>query len=130
LREVAELPEEELPTRAPRSDGPPTARAWADRDPVAARRLQHAREAMAALAEEHSMPAEQLLTPDSMRRTLWTPPRTRDPEALAAAVAEQLCGYGARPWQVELTTPLLVAAILHGDEPVPEPEAPQPDTEA
>ncbi|NYI09043.1 ribonuclease D [Nocardioides marinus] len=130
LREVAELPEEELPTRAPRSDGPPTARAWADRDPVAARRLQHAREAMAALAEEHSMPAEQLLTPDSMRRTLWTPPRTRDPEALAAAVAEQLRGYGARPWQVELTTPLLVAAILHGDEPVPEPEAPQPDAEA
>jgi len=130
LREVAELPEEELPTRAPRTDGPPTARAWADRDPVAARRLQHAREAMAALAEEHSMPAEQLLTPDSMRRTLWTPPRTRDPEALAAAVAEQLRGYGARPWQVELTTPLLVAAILHGDEPVPEPEAPQPDAEA
>lgn len=130
LREVAELPEEELPTRAPRSDGPPTARAWADRDPVAARRLQHAREAMAALAEEHSMPAEQLLTPDSMRRTLWTPPRTRDPEALAAAVADQLRGYGARPWQVELTTPLLVAAILHGDEPVPEPEAPQPDAEA
>ena len=67
-----------------------------------------------------------------MRRTLWTPPRTRDPEALAAAVAEQLRGYGARPWQVELTTPLLVAAILHGDEPVPEPEpeAPQPDAEA
>ena len=128
LREVAELPEEELPTRAPRTDGPPTARAWADRDPVAAR-LQHAREAMAALAEEHSMPAEQLLTPDSMRRTLWTPPRTRDPEALAAAVAEQLNGYGARPWQVELTTPLLVAAILHGDEPVPEPE-PEPEGEA
>ena len=47
-------------------------------------------------------------------------------------MAEQLTGYGARPWQVELTTPLLVAAILHGDEPVPEapqpePEAPQPD---
>lgn len=132
LREVAELPEDELPTRAPRSDGPPTPRAWADRDPVAARRLQHAREAMTALAEEHSMPAEQLLTPDFMRRTLWAPPRTRDPQALAVAVAEQLTGYGARPWQVELTTPLLVAAILHGDEPVPEapqpePEAPQPD---
>ncbi len=121
LREVAELPEDELPTRAPRSDGPPTPRAWADRDPVAARRLQHAREAMTALAEEHGMPAEQLLTPDYLRRTLWTPPRTREPQALAEAVAEQLRGYGARPWQVELTTPLLVAAILHGDEPVPDP---------
>lgn len=126
LREVAELPEEQLPTRQPRTDGPPPPRAWADRDPVAARRLQHARDAMAALAEEHGMPAEQVLTPDYLRRTLWTPPRTRDPEALAAAVGEQLTGYGARPWQVELVTPLLVAAILHGDEPVPDPE---PDAE-
>ena len=122
LREVAELPEEQLPTRSPRTDGPPVPRAWADRDPVAARRLVHARDAMAALAEHHHMPAEQLLTPDYLRRTLWTPPRTRDPQSLAAAVAEQLAGYGARPWQIELTTPLLVAAILHGDEPVPEPE--------
>ena len=130
IREVAEMPEEALPTRTPRTDGPPTPRAWADRDPVAARRLQHARDAMAALAEEHSMPAEQLLTPDYLRRTLWTPPRTRDPQSLAAAVAEQLAGYGARPWQVDLTTPLLVAAILHGDEPVPDPEPEaQPETE-
>jgi ribonuclease D len=80
---------------------------------------------MAALAEEHGMPAEQLLTPDYLRRTLWTPPRTRDPQSLAAAVAEHLAAYGARPWQVELTTPLLVAAILHGDEPVPDPD-PEP----
>ena len=68
------------------------------------------------------MPAEQLLTPDYLRRTLWTPPRTRDAEALAEAVSEQLTEYGARPWQVELVTPLLMAAILHGDEPVPDSE--------
>ena len=43
--EVAELPEEELPTRAPRGDGPPLPRAWAEKDPVAARRLTAARDA-------------------------------------------------------------------------------------
>ena len=37
LRAVADLPEAELPTRSPRGDGPPLPRAWAEKDPVAAR---------------------------------------------------------------------------------------------
>ena len=48
IRAAQELPEDELPTRTQRGDGPPVARAWAERDPVAARRLLLAREAMAA----------------------------------------------------------------------------------
>ncbi len=96
LREVAELPESDLPARTPRSDGPPPPRAWADRDPVAARRLVLAREAMAALAEEHDMPVENLLTPDSLRRVLWAPPASRDPEELASEVAAVLIAAWAR----------------------------------
>lgn len=120
LREVAALPEEDLPARAPRTDGPPVPRAWAEKDPVAARRLSRARTTTSARAEELELPVENLLTPDSLRRLLWTPPRTREPEALAAAVAEQLAGYGARPWQIELATPLLVEAIIRADtEPEP-----------
>src|SRR3954447_16611862 len=70
LRAVAALDETELPTRSPRSDGPPPPpppaapplpRAWAERDPVAARRLVIAREALVALAEQHELPAENLL---------------------------------------------------------------------
>ena len=90
LRAVAAMDEAELPTRAPRSDGPPLPRAWADRDPVAARRLGLARVALGELAEEQGLPVENLLTPDYLRRVLWTPPATRDPEALAAAVAAAL----------------------------------------
>jgi len=112
LRAVAELPESALPTRSPRGDGPPPPRAWAEKDPVAARRLAIARDAVAARAEELDVPVENLLTPDFLRRTLWTPPATRDPALLAPAVAEQLTAYGARPWQVELTAPILVDAIL------------------
>ncbi|MER7970244.1 ribonuclease D, partial [Streptomyces sp. NPDC096080] len=37
----------------------------------------------------------------------WEPPRAADAEAVAAA----LSGYGARPWQVELVTPVLVEAL-------------------
>jgi ribonuclease D len=121
LREVAEMPESELPTRSPRGDGPPLPRAWAEKDPVAARRLALARDAMTARAEELNLPVENVLTPDYLRRTLWTPPSTRDAERLGAAVADQLAGYGARPWQVEIAGPILVEAILKAEEPVEEP---------
>ncbi|MFC5177936.1 HRDC domain-containing protein [Nocardioides taihuensis] len=115
LTRVAEMPERDLPTRSPRTDGPPVARAWAEKDPVAARRLTLARAAVSALSERVGVPAENLLTPDSLRRVLWAPPRTREPEALGAGVAELLTGLGARPWQVELVGPLLVAAVLEAD---------------
>lgn len=124
LREVAEMDEADLPTRSPRGDGPPLPRAWAEKDPVAARRLTLARDAIAALSETHAVPVENLLTPDYLRRTLWTPPKTRDAAQLAAAVAEQLSGYGARPWQIDLVGPVLVDAILTADvEPEPDADA-------
>lgn len=117
IREAAALSESQLPPRTLRGDGPPVPRAWAEKDPVAARRLAHARDAVAALGEQVRTPVEQLLQPDSLRRLLWTPPATREPDALLAAVGEQLAAYGARPWQVELTAGILRDAILAADEP-------------
>ncbi len=107
LDRAATMPEADLPMRAPRTDGPPTPRAWAERDPVAAERLTLARDGITALSEEHGLPAENLVSPDSVRRVMWTPPAA-DP----AAVADLLSSYGARPWQVALVTPVLVDAIV------------------
>ena len=91
LREVAAMDEDDLPTRAPRGDGPPLPRAWAERDPVAARRLDAGpRGDGRRWPSEHGLPVENLLTPDYLRRTLWTPPATRDPGELLDAVAAQL----------------------------------------
>ena len=115
IRAAQELDEDHLPARTQRGDGPPVPRAWAERDPVAARRLQLCREAMAALAEEHGMPVENLLTPDSLRRVLWTPPATRKPGELLEAVVDQLTGLGARGWQIALVAPVVVQAILDAD---------------
>ncbi|MCW2795539.1 HRDC domain-containing protein [Nocardioides sp.] len=115
LREVSEMEERDLPTRTPRGDGPPLPRAWAEKDPVAARRLVLAREAMAVLAEEHNLPVENILTPDYLRRTLWTPPRVREPGGLLDAIVEMLAGYGARSWQIALTAPVIASAILDAD---------------
>ena len=124
LRTAHDLPDEVLPARSPRLEGPPVPRAWAEKDPVAARRLTLAREAVTSLAASLELPVENLLTPDYLRRLLWTPPAARD-ESLAAGVSARLRGYGARPWQVELVTPLLVEAIVSADqEPAADPNPP------
>jgi ribonuclease D len=90
-------------------------RSWADRDPVAAGRLDAARAAVAALSEERKVPVENLLTPDSLRRVLWSPPKVTDTE-LDRAVGEELLRLGARQWQVDLMAPLITEAIRHPSE--------------
>lgn len=128
LREAAELDEDALPPRSPRTDGPPLPRAWAERDPVAARRLALARSALAGLSERVAVPTENLMTPDVVRRVLWEPPVGREPEALARAVDAAVTALGARPWQSDLVTPVLVDAVLEADAapPEPDPETPTP----
>jgi ribonuclease D len=90
------------------ADGPPPTHRWHERDPVAARRLAAVRTAIAALADEHSLPAENLVQPDVVRRLAWQPP---DPLS-AEAVAADMASYGARPWQVGLTSVPITGALL------------------
>ncbi|MFD8012345.1 HRDC domain-containing protein [Streptomyces sp. NPDC058955] len=104
------LPENELPQPGAQVAGPPPPRAWADKDPAAAARLSAARAGVTALAEELNLPQENLITPDTVRRVCWEPPVPATPDTVAAALA----GYGARPWQVELVSPLLVKALSAG----------------
>ncbi|MEU3402749.1 ribonuclease D [Streptomyces sp. NPDC006670] len=101
------LPESELPQPGAAPSGPPPPRSWADKDPAAAARLSAARAAVSELAEGLNLPQENLITPDTVRRLCWEPPRPAD----AGSVAEALSGYGARPWQVEQVTPALVTAL-------------------
>ncbi|GAB2705087.1 HRDC domain-containing protein [Kitasatospora kifunensis] len=101
------IPEAQLPPAAAPHEGPPPPRAWAEKDPVAAARLAGARAAISELAEERHLPAENLITPDLVRRVSWEPPA----EATAPAVAEALRALGARRWQVELVAPVVARAF-------------------
>jgi ribonuclease D len=101
------LSEAQLPQPGQPVTGPPPPRAWADKDPAAAARLSAARAGVSALAEQLAMPQENLITPDTVRRVCWEPPAVVDAESVAAALA----GHGARPWQVEQVTPVLVEAL-------------------
>ena len=109
LQAAGALPESELPPQHLASDGPPPARAWAERDPPAAERLARARASIAAIAEEFSLPVENVILPDVVRRLLWAPPQPTDPDAVQA----ELERLGARSWQIRLTLNALVDALQH-----------------
>jgi ribonuclease D len=112
VRRAQAQPETALPASSgPAADGPPPTHRWAERDPAAAQRLTAARAVVVVLAESLSVPAENLLHPDAVRRMAWKPPEPRTPEVIAA----QLAGYGARPWQAELTAAPLAAALSELD---------------
>jgi ribonuclease D len=101
------LPEDELPRPATGGDGPPPANRWADRDPIAAGRLARVRAVLAEVSETHTVPVENLLTPDLVRRLCWSPPGS-DPDTVAA----YLQAGGARPWQIALTAGPMAAALV------------------
>ncbi len=103
------LPESALPASSLPHDGPPPARAWAEKDPEAAARLARAREAVAAVASVAGIPVENVVSPDAVRRLVWQPPEVVD----AASVADALRSRGVRDWQIGMTADVLVAALLH-----------------
>jgi ribonuclease D len=106
LSDVRALSERDLPVTPP-ADGPPPPHRWAERDPAAAARLARCREVVTALSVKHTVPPENLITPDSVRRLAWAPPA----EPTVEAVAGFLRDLGAREWQIGLVGPGLAAAL-------------------
>ena len=99
------LPDNELPPLKLPVTGPPAPRNWEARNPQAWRRLEYARSELSTIASDLVLPVENLMTPDTIRRVLWTPPET------PTELVETLYEYGAREWQVEIVEPVLETAI-------------------
>ena len=86
---------------------PPPAR-WARRRPEAAERLDAARSALRELSEQVSVPTENLVTPELIRRLCWDWEGADD---VASAIDEFLAVGQARDWQRELTVPVLTTVL-------------------
>ena len=90
------------------SNGPPPASRWARRKPEAAVRLEAARAELTELAQQVSVPVENLLSPELVRRLCWDWQDTDEP---AVAVEAFLASSTARQWQRELAVPVLARAL-------------------
>ncbi|KAE8762544.1 ribonuclease D [Georgenia thermotolerans] len=103
------LPDTELPPRrAAREPGQlPAPRAWGEKNPEAAARLEVVRQTVRDVAAEHALPQENLLAPATQRRFAWE----TGPRPTAAQAGDRLAALGAREWQVSLTAGPLARAL-------------------
>ena len=86
----------------------PPPRSWSDRNPEADRRLRAARERLQGIADDLELPLENLLTPDTLRRIAWKPPRSITEKTIATALEVG----GARPWQIDATALIIAEAFV------------------
>jgi ribonuclease D len=100
--------------------GPPPAVRWSRRKPEAAVRLDLVRAGLTELSQRVSVPAENLLTPELVRRLVWDWQPVPDASAVIDAF---LTEAGARPWQRELTVPVLTEALTAPEPPQLQPAA-------
>jgi len=107
---VAQDPDKVPPMRAS-SQSPPAVKAWRDKEPLAARRLQTCRNRLARVAAQQNMPLENLLLPETLREICWRPPEPITPES----VERRLSDLGARPWQIQATSAVITVALLDPD---------------
>lgn len=107
IQQAMALPDSELPSkRGPAGDGPPQPRMWREKKPEAADRLEAARAIVTSLVEEHTVPAENLLQPDALRRACWEYPGGGE-EWIRSFLARR----GARQWQIDLIAGKLAEAF-------------------
>jgi ribonuclease D len=111
---------DDVPDASEPQTGPPPAARWVRRKPEAAARLEVARNGLSELSQRVSVPTENLLTPEIVRRLCWDWQPVADP---AAAIDAFLVDAGSRPWQRELAVPVLAKAL---EEPV-DPESSEPE---
>ena len=88
--------------------GPPPPMRWAKRKPDAAARLEAARSALTELSARVTVPTENLVSPELVRRLCWDWQETAE---VGAGVDAFLRDAGARAWQRALVVPALAPAM-------------------
>jgi ribonuclease D len=121
--------DEQVELRVPSTSMPPL-KIWKDKNPLGYARLTHARGKIAELSTEIEIPAENLITPELVRKLCWDLPPVDQSEYEEFVVA-QLKSYGARDWQIDQVAPLIASALPETEplitpetEPTEEPESP------
>jgi ribonuclease D len=114
------LPEQEWPQLRTNADSLPPIKLWRDKFPEKYAPLSHARLRLEKISEENSIPVENLITPELVRRICWNPPLGSTEQLQVEAVEKALSNLGARSWQVNLVGQAISEALLE-KEAVPAP---------
>ena len=112
ITDAISLPEEQWPKARSDVDSLPPLKIWRERYPEKYAPLTHAKARLTEKSAELAIPLENMITPEYVRRVCWMSPK--------GAVAQALATLGARTWQIEITAPILEAALLE-TEPLVEP---------
>lgn len=106
------LPESEWPEVRAFSDSMPPIKIWRHKFPLKFAHLSHARAAIEEQAEKLFVPAENLISPELVRRICWNPPAGSTTITNTPAIHDALAALGARQWQATIVAPLLANALL------------------
>ena len=106
------VPESHWPQMRADSDAMPPVKLWRDKFPAKFAPLSHARAAIEKEAKNLSIPPENLISPDLVRRLCWSPPEGSTAHLQTDDVEVKLLEFGARAWQAEIVGPLIAAALL------------------
>ena len=106
------LPESQWPPIRADGDSMPPVKIWREKFPNKFAPLSHARASIEREAQALSIPPENLISPDLIRRICWTPPEGATQNLDVDGVREALVERGARQWQASIVAPLLAHALL------------------
>jgi len=118
ISDALALAEDQWPQVRADSDSLPPIKIWRERFPEKYAPLTHAKALLLAKADELSIPLENMITPEYIRRICWNAPK--------GEVAQALATLGARSWQIEIAAPILESALLE-TIPLAAPESAEPE---
>jgi len=111
------LATDDLPAFRSGEESIPPPRSWPDRNPEADRRLRALKPRLQVIADEFTVPLENLLTPEHVRRITWSPPAGTDESSIRRALQE----LGARPWQIDATAQVIAQAFVEALQSIEQP---------
>jgi ribonuclease D len=106
LKIALQLTPDQWPVKQKGIETYPAPKSWLEKRPEAYQRLQYVKSALHQLSEEVQIPVEHLCSPDLVKRWCWDKPSDDE-----ISTALWLTEHGARAWQAEKLTPILLKSL-------------------
>ena len=107
IEDALALKPSQLPKTIHNHEVPPP-RFWQAQSPSAAKRWDLARPAVVAVAEQHQLPTENLMTVSTLAAIVW--PNNAD--FTEAGLRQSMAAAQVRPWQQDLLAPVLAGVLV------------------